>query len=1081
MSRYGIRLAYMRKCPFRSLWLARLVVLAVFLALCLTFLPARAEQRESKPLTIMVYIVGSDLETEHGSATRDITEMLKARADTSLVNVLVMTGGAGRWHTPLIPADQLSILQISGSRPTTVWTSPHQSMGEAETLATFLDYAYERYPADAFGLILWNHGGGPMVGFGVDIRSQNDQLTLNELRNGLQASRLCQVSKLAWIGFDACLMSTAEVAFIASDFAGYMIASQETLPGEGWNYQFLGDLRADNLDGPAIAACIIDRTMQQYEKIAEKSMVRKDMLTLSCLDLEKSKTLESAINALFSDLDASLALGQYPVIAQSRGTVKSFGVSSTASEFDLIDIMDFAYSVALYYPGPAQAVVSAIEEMVLINETNQPSSCGISMYFPFYNQDYFVREWREEYASLGFAKDYTAFMQTFSAQLLTDGSTEWIGSKSLVPVLDSESNTYYLQLTPQQAANYVKGYYYILSLDEGGHYYLHRMSSDVELDDDLRLTAGFDNRCLLLRNTNEGNDDIAFPVTTETESRDGVEKCRTRVGLYPHKESILGMKPGYMLTEIDRPAGIARIVGLVLDAQGTDPMHGKLDTDLSLWEKISIINRGYFAARDEKGNLLAFSQWQDSGWRWIWDIETGPGFEAFYGNMDELDLDLFCFINMIDVHGNEYTSELMPVSARAPSPARDGAADAPPPLRWEPDVIAFDASGNAEAILVSRDGVTVTLTQVETNNELSLYPENVELMVTIENQNEYDVCVSLEKISINGNSMPDSLQANVAEGIRLESVFKRASKTSGVFSVTNAWLYDAGVERIRNIDFCITIKKTDWSLLYESDAVSLTFSPEVIVPESPPPEAGVRPLTVVREADYHDDVITFQSGKISLDARGNLIVGYVLGNHSYIFDSFEVVNICLNDTMGFYDQTVGYVRSGTKLYGSFQLHADYLRDARVTSPETIEFQIKYSGSGMDTREFTGVTPPLTMVLERVAEKGSLLAEDRVLVDSHGVRVTQLADDPTGKTFLVENATPYRIMLSTAASFKEQYPKAPQVSFYVNNLLPGKSVYCEITGDAANDLRTLPLVQNMLNVVDEDSKTLLFTTEVIRLN
>ena len=42
------------------------------------------------------------------------------------------------------------------------------SMGEAETLADFLEWGVQTYPADKMGLILWNHGSGSINGVCFD-------------------------------------------------------------------------------------------------------------------------------------------------------------------------------------------------------------------------------------------------------------------------------------------------------------------------------------------------------------------------------------------------------------------------------------------------------------------------------------------------------------------------------------------------------------------------------------------------------------------------------------------------------------------------------------------------------------------------------------------------------------------------------------------------------------------------------------------------------------------------------------------------------------------------------------------------
>ena len=84
---------------------------------------------------------------------------------------------------------------------------------------------------------MWDHGGGSVSGFGYDEHSQNedDTLTLDELKYALQTSGV----HFDFIGFDACLMATAETAYSLKDHSNYLVASEETEPGTGWEYTSL--------------------------------------------------------------------------------------------------------------------------------------------------------------------------------------------------------------------------------------------------------------------------------------------------------------------------------------------------------------------------------------------------------------------------------------------------------------------------------------------------------------------------------------------------------------------------------------------------------------------------------------------------------------------------------------------------------------------------------------------------------------------------------------------------------------------------------------------------------------------------
>ena len=49
-------------------------------------------------VTLMVYMIGSDLESRNGMATADLNEMVYSGLNNNKVNVIVETGGCRRWR-----------------------------------------------------------------------------------------------------------------------------------------------------------------------------------------------------------------------------------------------------------------------------------------------------------------------------------------------------------------------------------------------------------------------------------------------------------------------------------------------------------------------------------------------------------------------------------------------------------------------------------------------------------------------------------------------------------------------------------------------------------------------------------------------------------------------------------------------------------------------------------------------------------------------------------------------------------------------------------------------------------------------
>ena len=261
-------------------WLSVLLVLSVLwsLAAC-----SGGEGKSSESTTLMIYMVGSDLEAKSAAGSDDLNEIKDSGIDTGSNNVLIMTGGTPAWHNDVAGKTENTIIKLTSDGYEQETSLTQTSMGEAETLTAFLDYCVENNPSEHYALILWNHGNGPLIGYGKDILFQNDSLTLAEMDAAMQASSFGKDKKLDWVGFDACLMASAELACVWDDYADYLIASQEVEPAFGWTYDFLLNLGKE--DTHDLVNTLTDHYLAACLDYFEKKGYDDRDTTLACLDL----------------------------------------------------------------------------------------------------------------------------------------------------------------------------------------------------------------------------------------------------------------------------------------------------------------------------------------------------------------------------------------------------------------------------------------------------------------------------------------------------------------------------------------------------------------------------------------------------------------------------------------------------------------------------------------------------------------------------------------------------------------------------------------------------------------------------
>ena len=168
-----------------SLSAAIVVVIVATIVICLNVQKNSAViSGDNATKTIMVYMVGSDLESKHASATTDLLEMSENIPQLEDINIVVYLGGANQYYSDFIEDDENAILELSTSGFSPVETLEPQNMGSSDTLSYFINYVTDNYQSDQYSLILWDHGGGPLLGYGLD-ETTNDLLSLNEISTAL--------------------------------------------------------------------------------------------------------------------------------------------------------------------------------------------------------------------------------------------------------------------------------------------------------------------------------------------------------------------------------------------------------------------------------------------------------------------------------------------------------------------------------------------------------------------------------------------------------------------------------------------------------------------------------------------------------------------------------------------------------------------------------------------------------------------------------------------------------------------------------------------------------------------------------
>lgn len=417
--------------------------------------------QQKKDWTLMIYIAAdNDL---RNFAIRNLKQMASI-GSTENINVIVhldikLSGNNKVTKRYYIQKDK--ILHLNADDPKT----QRMDSGSPETLISFATWGVTEFPATNFGLICWDHGTGALdpkrgrifkladlfvfnsainkievnrsIGFFDFINSTTPEekgicwddttgnyLTTQDLDYALNTiyTKVLKGKKLAFLGFDACLMQMTEVASVAKKYADIMIASQEVILGTGWNYvEILRPFLTKTMAPEEFCKHIISGYKTTYETItndftlsalrlkdfslAEENINHISKLLIECLKKQKNKSVKNIITTCRSKLlcthfDEPSFIDLHHLYKNILASIKNFELTNIKEEERLKIELTQALTVGC----------KIIEELTLANVAgkNLSKAKGLSIYFPT-NRIYF------SYRDLEFCKnnDWIVFLTQY--------------------------------------------------------------------------------------------------------------------------------------------------------------------------------------------------------------------------------------------------------------------------------------------------------------------------------------------------------------------------------------------------------------------------------------------------------------------------------------------------------------------------------------------------------------------------------------------------------------------------------------------------------------------------------------------
>lgn len=370
-------------------------------------------------VTVFVYMNGSDLESVDGSATEDLEEMLAAKTGDK-VQVLIETVGTKDWSKRLgIASDHTQRYRLDGGKLVLEDDSLGQEDStQASTLSDFIRWGSKNYPADRNLLIFWDHGAGPVYGFGYDENQAHEEtLTMDQMRQALQNGGIY----FDVIGMDCCIMSSMELCLGLQDYCDYLILSEDFETGIGWSYT--GWLKAleDNtsLGTPELGRLIVDDMVSANENDQDGGAA-----TLALIDASYSNLLYTAWKDFAYANERSLLGENYSM--HIKGGRRAHPVLKEKGLFDWIFDANGDYDMSDYYITDIMAVAQNIqsEESKALEAalqlavayfactSDEVGMTGLSVTLPYGDPD-FYEELSDVFSNSGLEEEYVNWLGRF--------------------------------------------------------------------------------------------------------------------------------------------------------------------------------------------------------------------------------------------------------------------------------------------------------------------------------------------------------------------------------------------------------------------------------------------------------------------------------------------------------------------------------------------------------------------------------------------------------------------------------------------------------------------------------------------
>ena len=371
---------------------------------------------DAKSATVMIYMNGSDLESKSGEATQDISEMLESGIGKN-VNVIIRTMGTRQWQDYGISANTAQTYKIDNGKLTLIRDNLGQLDSTSKnTLSEFISFCKTNYSADRYILLFWDHGGGPVYGFGYDVwQAEDSSLNIAEMSAAFAENNDIRFDI---IGMDCCIMANLETCYALAPYCKYSILSEDFESGLGWSYTGWMKSLEENpgISVPILGKRIVDDVIKDNE-----DSWGGDSACVALFNESTASNLFDVWKAYAYKNEEALLTKNYSKKHMSKGRSKygywdSWGSDEsdvTLSDYYISDILALVEGIDKT-SDEAKNLMSALKAAVTYygHTSDKNELTGMSVSLP-YGDSYFYEQLKSVYKDINFDEEYIAWLGKF--------------------------------------------------------------------------------------------------------------------------------------------------------------------------------------------------------------------------------------------------------------------------------------------------------------------------------------------------------------------------------------------------------------------------------------------------------------------------------------------------------------------------------------------------------------------------------------------------------------------------------------------------------------------------------------------